>query len=126
MTELVLPRLPRMRIIHTLWDNTLTYLKTLGDHNLVGLLGFSIEKYEYDGLSASGSNFPDDEVLTNLGSARLKIQLLQVIIPTRWFRLLPVWSINSRTVIWRHLLSVRMVPPSLDRINVGDISHREL
>lgn len=54
------------------WDNTLTYLKTLGDHNLVGLLGFSIEKYEYDGLSASGSNFPDDEVLTNLGSAATK------------------------------------------------------
>ncbi len=54
------------------WDNTLTYLKTLEDHNLVGLLGFSIEKYESDGLSASGSNFPDDEVLTNLGSAATK------------------------------------------------------
>lgn len=36
------------------------------------MLGFSIEKYESDGLSASGSNFPDDEVLTNLGSAATK------------------------------------------------------
>ena len=57
------------------WDNTVTYLKTLGDHNLVSLLGFSIEKYETDGLSASGSNFPDDEVLTDLGSAATKDEI---------------------------------------------------
>jgi TonB-linked SusC/RagA family outer membrane protein len=51
------------------WENTLTYMKQLGNHHLVGLAGFSLEKYETDGLSASGSNFPDDDVLVNLGSA---------------------------------------------------------
>lgn len=49
------------------WDNTLNYLNTFGDHNLVGLLGFSLEKYESDGLSASGSNFPDDEDIDEFG-----------------------------------------------------------
>ena len=53
-------------------NHIITYDNSFGDHNLVGLLGFSIEKYESDGLSASGSNFPDDEVLTNLGSAATK------------------------------------------------------
>ncbi|MDR1414771.1 MAG: SusC/RagA family TonB-linked outer membrane protein, partial [Odoribacteraceae bacterium] len=51
------------------WENTLTYMKQLGHHHLVGLGGFSIEKYETDGLSAAGNNFPDDDVLINLGSA---------------------------------------------------------
>lgn len=38
----------------------------------MGLAGFSIEKYESDGLGASGSGFPDDQVLTNLNSAAKK------------------------------------------------------
>ncbi|MDR2129756.1 MAG: TonB-dependent receptor [Odoribacteraceae bacterium] len=54
------------------WDNTLTYTKQLGNHHVVGLGGVSLEKYETDGLSASGSNFPDDDVLVNLGSAATK------------------------------------------------------
>lgn len=54
------------------WDNTLNYINTWKKHSLVGLLGFSIEKYESDGLSASGKGFPDDDVLTNLSSAAKK------------------------------------------------------
>lgn len=52
-----------------IWDNTLNYVNTFGQHNIVGLLGFSMEKYESEGFSASGSKFPDDDVLTDLGSA---------------------------------------------------------
>ena len=126
MTGQVLQRLPRMRSYTYVWDNTLNYLNTFGDHNLVGLLGFSIEKYESDGLSASGSNFPDDEVLTNLGSAATKNSISSSYSSTRWFLLLPVWNINLKIVIWRRLLSVRMVLLNSVRINVGDISRREL
>lgn len=54
------------------WDNTLNYLNSWKKHSFVGLVGFSVEKYETDGLGASGSAFPDDEVLTNLGSAAKK------------------------------------------------------
>lgn len=55
-----------------MWDNTLNYVNTWKKHSLVGLAGFSIEKYESDGLKASGSGFPDDQVLTNLNSAAKK------------------------------------------------------
>ena len=55
-----------------MWDNTLNYVNTWKKHSLVGLVGFSIEKYESDGLKASGSGFPDDQVLTNLNSAAKK------------------------------------------------------
>lgn len=55
-----------------MWDNTLNYVNTWKKHSLVGLAGFSIEKYESDGLGASGSGFPDDQVLTNLNSAAKK------------------------------------------------------
>lgn len=54
------------------WDNTLSYLNTWKRHNLVAMAGFSVEKYESDGLTASGSGFPDDDVLVNLGSAATK------------------------------------------------------
>lgn len=57
------------------WDNTLTYLNTWKKHSLVGMVGFSIEKHESDGLSASGSSFPDDEVQTDLGSAANKTRM---------------------------------------------------
>lgn len=57
------------------WDNTLNYVNSWRKHNLVGLLGFSIEKYESDGLSAAGEDFPDDEVLTNLSSAATRTSI---------------------------------------------------
>lgn len=51
------------------WENVLTYFKTIGKHDIQALLGYSMEKTEYDGLEASASSFPDDEILTDLGSA---------------------------------------------------------
>ena len=54
------------------WDNLLTFYKTMGKHDVQALLGHSVEKQSTDFMSASGSDFPDDDVLTNLGSAATK------------------------------------------------------
>lgn len=51
------------------WDNLLTFYKTMGKHDVQALLGQSMEKQATDFLSATGNDFPDDDVLTNLGSA---------------------------------------------------------
>ncbi len=51
------------------WDNLLTFFKTMGIHDLQAMIGSSMERQSAKGLSASGSNFPDDDVLTDLGSA---------------------------------------------------------
>ena len=50
------------------WDNTLTWMKTFGKHNLVAMVGHSIEKYKSRMLSGGAEEFPDEEVLINLGS----------------------------------------------------------
>lgn len=51
------------------WDNLLTFYKTIGKHDIQALLGHSMERQSYSFMSASGSDFPDDDILTNLGSA---------------------------------------------------------
>ena len=50
------------------WDNTLTYIKDWKKHSLVALVGHSIEKYESTSLNASGDDFPDENILIDLGS----------------------------------------------------------
>lgn len=51
------------------WDNLLTFYKTMGKHDVQALLGHSVEKQSTDFMAATGTDFPDDDVLTNLGSA---------------------------------------------------------
>ena len=51
------------------WENLLTFYKTMGKHDVQALTGYSMEKNWYDMMEASGSNFPDDDILTDLGSA---------------------------------------------------------
>jgi len=53
----------------TLFDNTLTYAKAVDKHDLVAMVGTSLEKANTKMLSASGMDFPDDIILSNLGSA---------------------------------------------------------
>lgn len=50
------------------WENTLTWAKTWKKHNLIALLGHSVEKYTSKSLIASGENFPDEHILINLQS----------------------------------------------------------
>jgi TonB-linked SusC/RagA family outer membrane protein len=54
------------------WENLLTFFKTWKKHDLQAILGHSLEKNWSDGLRATGMNFPDDDVMVNLGSAALK------------------------------------------------------
>ncbi|TXH21336.1 MAG: SusC/RagA family TonB-linked outer membrane protein [Chitinophagaceae bacterium] len=54
------------------WENTLNYFKTIRKHDINALAGFSVEESKVVGLSASGSNFPDEEILINLGSAAVR------------------------------------------------------
>ena len=54
------------------WDNLLTFYKTMGLHDVQAMIGQSLERQSARSLRASGSNFPDDDVLTDLGSAAIK------------------------------------------------------
>ncbi len=54
------------------WDNLLTFFKTFGKHDVQALLGHSIERNWGDGMSATGANFPDDDVMIDLGSAAVR------------------------------------------------------
>ena len=51
------------------WDNLLTFYKTFGKHDVQAMIGHSVERNWYDYMSASGYDFPDDDILTDLGSA---------------------------------------------------------
>ena len=51
------------------WENLLTFYKTMGKHDVQAIAGYSMEKNWYDMMEARGSNFPDDDILTDLGSA---------------------------------------------------------
>ena len=51
------------------WDNLLTFYKTIGKHDVQAMLGHSVEHIATDYMSASGTNYPDDDILTDLGSA---------------------------------------------------------
>ena len=51
------------------WDNLLTFYKTMGRHDMTAMLGHSVERTSYDYMEANGSNYPDDDILVNLGSA---------------------------------------------------------
>jgi TonB-linked SusC/RagA family outer membrane protein len=53
----------------TLFDNTLTYAKAVDKHDLIAMVGTSVEQAKSKMLSAAGSDFPDDFILNNLGSA---------------------------------------------------------
>lgn len=52
------------------WENTLTYAKMFSDkHDINALLGYSMEESKSSRYSMYATNFPDDDVLNNFGSA---------------------------------------------------------
>ncbi len=56
--------------INRIFDNTLSYNKKIGDkHHLIALAGASFSNSRIDMNQHEYSGFPDDQVLTNLGSA---------------------------------------------------------
>lgn len=52
----------------TVWENTLTYVKTIGRHDILALGGFSMEKNKNLGYGMSATNFPDDDILNDFRS----------------------------------------------------------
>jgi len=52
------------------WENTLTFAKMINEkHDIRALAGYSMENSIVRGYSMSATNFPDDDILNNFGSA---------------------------------------------------------
>lgn len=50
------------------WENTLTYARQHGNHDVLALLGYSFEKTGLTNFGMAASNFPDDDILNNFSS----------------------------------------------------------
>jgi TonB-linked SusC/RagA family outer membrane protein len=55
-----------------IWDNTLTYAAETGKHDINASITSSAERYQRLYYSISATNFPDDDILNNFGSAATK------------------------------------------------------
>lgn len=55
-----------MRGFSTIWDNTLAYVKIMGDHSIDALVGVSFENVENQSLYLSKKGFAQDEIFTNV------------------------------------------------------------
>ncbi|MFI1773669.1 SusC/RagA family TonB-linked outer membrane protein [Thalassobellus citreus] len=52
------------------WENTLTYSKLINKkHDIKALMGYSMEGSKINTYSIEATNFPDDDILNNFGSA---------------------------------------------------------
>lgn len=54
-----------------IFDNTLSYLKSLGKHNLNAVAGMSFQQSKSDFTNIKSNNFSDDESLNHLGGASI-------------------------------------------------------
>jgi TonB-linked SusC/RagA family outer membrane protein len=52
------------RSFNWIFENTLNYEKTIDKHSFSGLVGYTMEHYNYYGSSLNGSKFPGDEIKT--------------------------------------------------------------
>ncbi len=52
-----------------LWENTLDYSRSLGKHNLTGLVGTSMQKFKSNDSYLSGNDFPANMSVTTLNAA---------------------------------------------------------
>ncbi|GHT66646.1 SusC/RagA family TonB-linked outer membrane protein [Bacteroidia bacterium] len=55
-----------------IWNNTLMYANEIGEHDINASITSSIERYQRGTFSMSATNFPDDDILNNFGSAATK------------------------------------------------------
>jgi TonB-linked SusC/RagA family outer membrane protein len=55
-----------------IWNNTLTYADKIGKHDINASITSSAERYQALAYGMSASNFPDDDILNNFGSAATK------------------------------------------------------
>jgi TonB-linked SusC/RagA family outer membrane protein len=47
-----------------LWENTIGYRKSIGDHNFDLLAGYTVQEFKGDYSNTNATNFPDDQVQT--------------------------------------------------------------
>ncbi|NOU19958.1 MAG: TonB-dependent receptor [Bacteroidales bacterium] len=52
-----------------LWENTLDYSYSIGEHKFSGLIGSSIQKYKYNDSYLTGNDFPSDVSVRTLNAA---------------------------------------------------------
>lgn len=52
-----------------LWENTMNYARVFGKHNVTGMLGSSLQKYQGNNSYLEGNDFPDDINVMTLNAA---------------------------------------------------------
>jgi TonB-dependent starch-binding outer membrane protein SusC len=62
----------RSRFLNLLWEHTLNFEKTMGDHGITGVLGFSRQNISREYTSGGRTNLPiyNDEYLNTIGSGQ--------------------------------------------------------
>lgn len=66
------------KIQTNVWENTLTYAKNFGKHDITALAGYSMEKNNGLTYSMKATNFPDDEILNDFSSGATRGALGEV------------------------------------------------
>lgn len=56
----------------SVWENTATYARTFGKHDVLAMAGFSMESFRGNEYRMNASKFPDDDILNNFGSAAVR------------------------------------------------------
>ena len=107
------------------WDNLLTFYKTMGLHDVQAMIGNSMERQSAKSFSASGSNFPDDDVLTNLGSAAIKNSIASSKYNSSLVSAFAACNTSSTTATYSRVHSVPTVRQNSARTNAGATSPRE-
>lgn len=54
------------------WENTLTFAKNFGDHDVTAMAGLSMERFQSNDFGMTATNFPDDDVLNNFTSGAVR------------------------------------------------------
>lgn len=66
------------KIQTNVWENTLTYAKNFGKHDVTALAGYSMEKNSTLLYAMNATNFPDDDILNDFSSGATRGALNEV------------------------------------------------
>jgi TonB-linked SusC/RagA family outer membrane protein len=66
------------KIQTNVWENTLTYAKNFGKHDITALAGYSMEKNSTLLYAMNATNFPDDDILNDFSSGATRGALNEV------------------------------------------------
>jgi TonB-dependent starch-binding outer membrane protein SusC len=75
-------------------ENTLNYIKTIGDHSFTFLCGWTFQDYDFEGLSASASGFTNDVTTYNAIETGDPAQLKASSSETKWTLLSGLYRMN--------------------------------